>query len=55
MKTHLFTGKPDIEEIEDPAGGVLEIDDETLSRISGAHGGDTCSALCSPCPPLNCL
>lgn len=54
MKTRLFAKKLEAEEIEDPAGDILEIDDETLSRVSGAHG-ETCSALCSPCPPLYCL
>jgi len=54
MKTQIIAKRLQAEQIEDPAGDILEIDDEMLSRISGAHGDD-CSGLCSPCPPQHCV
>ncbi len=40
----------------DPAGALLDIDDEVLASVAGGccYPGQT-TALCSPCPPQYCL
>ena len=39
----------------DPAGALLDIEDEALASVAGGccYPGQT-TALCTPCPPLYC-
>jgi len=39
----------------DPAGSILDIDDEALASVAGGCcPPGTTTAICSPCPPLYC-
>jgi len=38
----------------DPAGSILDVDDEALASVAGGCCPPGGTALCSPCPPLYC-
>ena len=48
--------RDDIAAFDNPAGDMLDIEDEALASVAGGCGcpGGMGSVLCTPCPPLNC-
>ncbi|RMB04449.1 mersacidin/lichenicidin family type 2 lantibiotic [Eilatimonas milleporae] len=46
-----------VQDAIDPAGAMLDIEDEALASVAGGCGcpGGATSALCSPCPPRDCF
>ena len=48
--------RDDIAAFDNPAGDMLDIEDEALASVAGGCGcpPGAGSVLCTPCPPLNC-
>ncbi|RMB04452.1 mersacidin/lichenicidin family type 2 lantibiotic [Eilatimonas milleporae] len=45
-----------VQDAVNPAGAMLDIDDDALASVAGGCGcpPGSGSAMCSPCPPLQC-
>jgi mersacidin/lichenicidin family type 2 lantibiotic len=41
-------------EIPEHPSGLLDIEDEVLRAITGGCGYSGASAICTPCPPMEC-